>query len=99
MKVHEQITEQTWCKGYIAKDVDGDKCCVNSAYAVCWCFIGWLYKVYGSVFTDEMESRKKVDDAIEVLYPQYAGYCISDFNDHPDVTFEMVKAVSVKADV
>lgn len=72
----------------------------------CWCLKGALYRRDSSSFfstnpnyLDVNSASLFVRKAILELFPQrnFPGACVIGFNDHPDTTFEDVKAVLKRA--
>ena len=89
MKIHEQITKETWCKGSSHKDANGDNLpSYNKAIAKSHCAQGWLSLVYDPDFP-----------VIKLLRELPKGMSIGQWNDHPRRTFEEVKAAFKKADL
>ncbi len=89
IKIHEQITEETWCKGYYAYTKDNNAVHPLNENAVKWCLAGWMYKIYGDTLFDHI--KQKIQSIIN-------GYEIT-WNDKPERTFEEVKELLIKADI
>lgn len=87
-KIHEMITEESWCRESMALDEDGMERCAQSPKAVCWCSLGWLEKTYG---LDSVEKH--------IFSAQNQIALITDWNDASERTFEEVREAFRKADL
>jgi hypothetical protein len=89
-KIHELITEDTWCKGHLAEDENNQEVSINSPKACKFCAEGWLQFVY-----DEDHYREKLQFLRSVINNTYIHY----WNDNPKTTFKKVKQAFVAADL
>lgn len=94
MKIHEMITQETWCKGNTAMTRDGEL--VSSAdhpRACRWCALGWIFKAahYGK--------ERVLTDAIGLPTPRGPVTAIMLWNDQKERTFAEVKEAFKKADL
>ncbi len=94
-------SEAKWAKRVLARDKYNMPVSNLSPYAVCWCLVGGIKKIYGinrRINDKLIEAGKALGFekrfAIDGQVPS-----VSRFNDSMDTTFEDIKAVIVKAGV
>lgn len=85
-KIHEQITEETWCKGEWARTADGDSIGPLDPLACKWCMYGWIRRAYSRIGP----ARNSLADVVGTP-------AIGDWND--DHTFAEVLAAFKAADL
>lgn len=96
VKIHEQITPETWCKNHIAVDKYGKYVSYDSADAIKWCSLGWIKKVYGVAKSFELEL--KVLDHID-LGGWIGEGILTQWQDSEERTFEEIKAAFKSAEL
>lgn len=90
MKIQDLLTDETrWCKGFSARDCDGNPCGSQESVAVRWCLQGAVRKTYGSYF----------QSAIGHDIAQHVGKSVSVWNDAPERTFSEVRELIEKLDI
>lgn len=88
MKVHEQITFETWTKKATARDAQGIACAVINGRSFCaW---GWLLKVYGLEESFEVEPK-----LLSIIKEE----SLLRWNDDGETNFEKVKEAFKLADL
>lgn len=95
MKIHEMITEETWCKGHTARlrdgSLSGDSSDLN---AVAWCAVGWLSRTFN------YGQQRKLAGAIGIAQDEFmVTGRLAAWNDAPSRTFAEVKEAFLKADL
>lgn len=97
-KIHEQITEETWCQEVLAQDADGISVPPLRIQSACkWCALGWIDKVY-----ETPDAYGAVSKLTQHLYTEgkLTSPCgIASWNDDPKRTFVEVKEAFQKADL
>ena len=95
MKISQILNDETkWTKSYDAVDKYGNPIGPCSHNACKWCLAGVVIKMTG---VRSLPILLKLAKAAAKLFPERGGlnfyYNISEFNDHPDTTFEDVQQV------
>jgi hypothetical protein len=101
-KLVELLSDQTrWCKLNAALDERGKSCHPTEARAYAFCLVGGLAHCYSHDTDKWLEARRLLFAAILEKYPTRPAIqrTLTNFNDAPDTTFEMVRAVLEAADV
>lgn len=91
-KIHEQITEETWCKGADARDGDGISVYIGSPDACAFCAYAWLMNVYGTRYDQVWKHRNHLLNTVGTA-------ALSSWNDTPERTFAEVLAAFKAADL
>lgn len=91
MKIHEQITPETWCQGSYGIDKHGRDVAATDPDACSWCAAGWIWKT--------CKDGKHRDATYRMLRAVGADELLGHWNDHPERTFEEVRAAFKKADL
>jgi len=91
-KIHEVITEETWCKD-IARDKDNNVVDAFSREACKWCLYGWISKIYGAYGAYQLSGNitHKVINAL--------GKPIGAWNDASERTFQDVLELCIRLDI
>jgi len=100
-KIHEQITEASWCQHWEALDSEGNPTIsIHGDKACAWCATAWLKRIYGGRLRARHVWRLA---AILGLLPldttEDRMASISRWNDHPNRTFDEVKRAFKLADL
>jgi hypothetical protein len=100
MKVHEQITEQTWCRMYFARTQTDDPTPIFSERAAKWCLVGWLHKVYVSGWEVSIAVERLNSVLSSVLHGHTSGTGdLARWNNSPHTTFQQVHELLKRANV
>lgn len=84
MKIHQTITENSWCQNSMCVSTTGDDLVrVADPKAAKWCAFGWLLKSYPD---------KKLHTAMTKVYDHLKSGII-EWNDSQQRTFKEVKAL------
>jgi hypothetical protein len=99
MKVKELFAaNERWTKRAMARVSMGISVIETHPSAVCWCLLGAIYFCY-----PEEKDRKIVTAKVLGKIPIWDPYdrlsAISAWNDHPDRSFEEVKALAEELDI
>jgi|SoiMethySBSTD1v2_1073268.scaffolds.fasta_scaffold87656_1 hypothetical protein len=70
--------EQHWCRGELARDVNGEEVCPTSASAVKWCALGAVTAAAHEL-THDLDAA--LDFAFKALRPQYGTATLVRIND------------------
>ena len=70
--------EQHWCRGELARDVNGEEVCPTSASAVKWCALGAVTAAAHEL-THDLDAA--LDFAFKALRPQYGTATLVRVND------------------
>jgi hypothetical protein len=70
--------EQHWCRGELARDVNGEEVCPTSASAVKWCALGAVTAAAHEL-THDLDAA--LDFAFKALCPQYGTATLVRIND------------------
>ena len=70
--------EQHWCRGELARDVNGEEVCPTSASAVKWCALGTVTAAAHEL-THDLDAA--LDFAFKALRPQYGTATLVRIND------------------
>ncbi len=84
-KIHEQITEETWCKGTFAVDANGVEVGLRESGACRACALGWI--ILSNCTANSSDKLREV----------IGTYCVGDWNDAS--TFAEVQAAFKAADL
>lgn len=91
MKIHEQITEATWCKKVIAMDMDGKQISTSKDPRACkWCLLGWLCKT---------STESEIDNRWNTICKKLGVDEVSVWNDDPSRTFQEVLQLCKELDI
>lgn len=88
-KVHEQITEEIWCKGKMFTRSYPSTTRIEKA-----CVVGWIDQVYGHDGRDAYERKLQKE-----VRKNGRFYWVPDWNDSPETKFEDVMRVLKKLDI
>jgi len=104
MKVCELLSDETkWTKGAFARDVKGVECSPNTWVAQSWCLLGAISKCYGYVPISDGFSPTPCENAIRqlrnALRRVHGRNVITDWQDDPETTFEMVQELLKEANI
>ena len=108
--LHNWYTEDQWCKGASALDVNGNEVSWDSPNAVKWDLSTAIFISYKkSEYEDKIFKLKKMQKSLynELWmdcreYHKTAGRAFSPlwvFNDHPKVTWEMIRRLIKFSDI
>ena len=109
MKLTDLFTSpDKWTKGCSARDSKGVSLSPTSCNAVSFCLLGGMQRLNDGARRVRRVRRVRqeiaIREAIRKLYPKQGTIAngrisIAGFNDHPDVTFEMIQDVIREANV
>ena len=100
MKVHEFLTEATWCRGAFARNKAGDPVHADDASACSWCILGAIFKVYGTEVhksKGSWPSIERLDALVKTMPGNHAT--VAGWQDDPDITWEDVHNLLVTQNV
>jgi len=105
-KIYEELNKNNWCKGSFAATVNGEWADENGEKAVKWCALGWMHKKYlkGRTTENWQDYFKnyvvKLDAALDELpKPSPSVMSVTDYNDHPLTTLDMIIELFKRADL
>lgn len=85
-KIHEQITEETWCQGMSYQNANGSP--TIASYACRACSEAWGYEIYGEAEGNDLRAKfREVNGILNVV----------NWNDAPERTFAEVHAAFQRA--
>ena len=82
-RICDQITEETWTQGVLARDKYDRQVLIDDENAIKWCAVGWVMKTYRS-----LPARLNIWRGFEILTKTPR---VATFNDRS--TFKEVKAI------
>jgi len=99
MKVKELLTSASkWTIRAMARDKSDVQCTVEDSDVFCFCLLGAIYHCYDD-YDDRRSVVRKVLRAINADHFEDKELAVTVWNDHPDRTFQEVKALVERLDI